>query len=228
MARQRSALRVMKPIRRVNKAPDLASNSQPAFANSEKLAFSVEEAARISGLSPSFIYQEWQGGRGPSRIKAGKQTLILADTLQEWLRTLETKPSAPPVAARNSPVGLASGIPKNADREQQAAAILRAVQVWLSEHANAHEGVGKARLKKSSRWTTKGLADRDVPFNERITCTVRDACIATGLGRTKLYEMIGAGVLQTTAAGRRRLIVVASLAKCLPRKDLELKGESTS
>ena len=50
-----------------------------------------------------------------------------------------------------------------------------------------------------------------VPFRERLSCTVDDACAVTGLGRTKLYELIGSGQLMTTTVGRRRLIIVRSL-----------------
>jgi hypothetical protein len=32
-----------------------------------------------------------------------------------------------------------------------------------------------------------------MPFAQRLTCTIDDACEVTGLGRTKLYELIGAG-----------------------------------
>jgi excisionase family DNA binding protein len=44
-----------------------------------------------------------------------------------------------------------------------------------------------------------------MPFAQRLTCTIDDACEVTGLGRTKLYELIGAGRIVTTTIGRRRL-----------------------
>ncbi len=50
-----------------------------------------------------------------------------------------------------------------------------------------------------------------IPFAQRLTCTIDEACQATGLGRTKLYELIGAGCLDTTTIGRRRLVLVRSL-----------------
>jgi hypothetical protein len=56
---------------------------------------------------------------------------------------------------------------------------------------------------------------RSVPFRERPTCTVAEACSAAGLGRTKLYELIGGGVLETTTVGRRRLVFVQSLLRLL-------------
>ena len=49
-----------------------------------------------------------------------------------------------------------------------------------------------------------------IPFAQRLTCTIDDACEATGLGRTKLYELIGAGRIVTTTIGRRRLVMVRS------------------
>jgi excisionase family DNA binding protein len=47
-----------------------------------------------------------------------------------------------------------------------------------------------------------------IPFAQRLTCTIADACEATGLGRTKIYELIGDGQLVATSVGRRRLVVV--------------------
>ncbi len=54
-----------------------------------------------------------------------------------------------------------------------------------------------------------------MPFSQKITCTINEACEATSLGRTKLYELIGDGRLATTIVGRRRLVVVRSLLSLL-------------
>ncbi|TMJ52404.1 MAG: helix-turn-helix domain-containing protein [Alphaproteobacteria bacterium] len=54
-----------------------------------------------------------------------------------------------------------------------------------------------------------------MPFAQRLTCTISEACQVTGLGRTKLYELIGAGHLLTTTVGRRRLVMVRSLLSLL-------------
>ena len=56
---------------------------------------------------------------------------------------------------------------------------------------------------------------RAIPFAERLTCTIAEACQVTGLGRTKLYELIGEGHLATTTIGRRRLVLVHSLQTLL-------------
>ncbi|HEY0265503.1 MAG TPA: helix-turn-helix domain-containing protein [Rhizomicrobium sp.] len=56
----------------------------------------------------------------------------------------------------------------------------------------------------------------DIPFQERVTYTVPEALHATGLGRTKLYELIAQEALQTTKIGRRRLIIVKSLLALIP------------
>jgi hypothetical protein len=42
---------------------------------------------------------------------------------------------------------------------------------------------------------------------------MEEACQATGLGRTKLYEMMDAEQVETFHVGKRRLILVASLLK---------------
>jgi len=50
-----------------------------------------------------------------------------------------------------------------------------------------------------------------IPFAQRLTCTIDDACEVTGLGgRTKLYDLIGTGRIVTTTIGRRRLVMVRS------------------
>ena len=54
-----------------------------------------------------------------------------------------------------------------------------------------------------------------LPFEQRLTCTVAQACEVTGLGRTKIYELIGDGRVTTTTVGRRRLIIVQSLLALL-------------
>jgi excisionase family DNA binding protein len=56
---------------------------------------------------------------------------------------------------------------------------------------------------------------KSIPFVQRLTCTINEASEATGLGRTKLYELIGTGHLITTTVGRRRLVLVSSLQALL-------------
>jgi len=51
----------------------------------------------------------------------------------------------------------------------------------------------------------------EIPFAQRLTCTIAQACEVTGLGRTTLYELIGEGQVSTTTVGRRRLVLVQSL-----------------
>jgi hypothetical protein len=52
-----------------------------------------------------------------------------------------------------------------------------------------------------------------IPFRDRISCTIDEACVATGIGRTKLYEEISAGRVETRKIGKRTLVVVKSLLK---------------
>jgi excisionase family DNA binding protein len=61
----------------------------------------------------------------------------------------------------------------------------------------------------------------DVPFMRRPTCTIKEACKASGMGRTKFYELIKGGELKMISVGRRRLVQVPSLLKFL-RVDVNL------
>ncbi|MGH6870451.1 MAG: helix-turn-helix domain-containing protein [Rhizomicrobium sp.] len=54
-----------------------------------------------------------------------------------------------------------------------------------------------------------------VPFVERPTCTIAEACSAVGFGKTKLYELIDGGAVDSIRIGRRRLIRVPSLLRLL-------------
>jgi excisionase family DNA binding protein len=63
-----------------------------------------------------------------------------------------------------------------------------------------------------------------IPFAQRLSCTIAEACEVTGLGRTKLYELIGDGHLATTTIGRRRLVLVRSLLSLLGDRSSEADG----
>ena len=54
-----------------------------------------------------------------------------------------------------------------------------------------------------------------IPFRERPTCSVQEACEATGLGRSTLYEKMNAGEIKWTKVNTRRLIIVRSLLRML-------------
>ena len=54
-----------------------------------------------------------------------------------------------------------------------------------------------------------------VPFSERPTCTINQACEVSGLGRTKLYEAMADGRLVSIKIDNRRLVVVALLLEML-------------
>ena len=60
-----------------------------------------------------------------------------------------------------------------------------------------------------------------VPFQERPTCSIQEACEASGIGRTKIYEALADGRLDSVKLDSRRLIVVPSLLKLLSPKQSE-------
>jgi excisionase family DNA binding protein len=48
-----------------------------------------------------------------------------------------------------------------------------------------------------------------------LSTTIDDTCKITGLGRTKVYALIGAGTLKTVTVGRRRLVLFSSIEALL-------------
>lgn len=67
---------------------------------------------------------------------------------------------------------------------------------------------------------------------DELLCSIPDAARALGLGRSKVYELISAGSLQTVTIGRRRLVQtksVRALALGKPiRRDGFLDGEPSN
>jgi excisionase family DNA binding protein len=60
--------------------------------------------------------------------------------------------------------------------------------------------------------------DTYIRFDERQTCTVKEACAAVPCGRTHLYKMIRAGLIQAEKFGSKTLVVIASLPGSTSRK----------
>ena len=50
-----------------------------------------------------------------------------------------------------------------------------------------------------------------IPFDQRMSVSIRDAAEIIGIGRSKLYEHINSGALRTVKIGGRRLVLIASI-----------------
>jgi hypothetical protein len=59
----------------------------------------------------------------------------------------------------------------------------------------------------------------DIPFKDRLSCTINEARAATGIGRSTLYLEIGAGRLESTCVRGRRVVLVPSLLRLLGARD---------
>lgn len=68
-------------------------------------------------------------------------------------------------------------------------------------------------IRRSS--VRRATTTTEIPFMQRPTCTIKEACKAAGMGRTKFYEIIKNGDLKIISIGRRRLVQVPSLLKFL-------------
>jgi len=73
----------------------------------------------------------------------------------------------------------------------------------------------ESEMVQAASSASEAVGPQTIPFAQKLTCTINEACEATGLGRTKLYELIGGGRLATTTVGRRRLVMVRSLLSLL-------------
>jgi excisionase family DNA binding protein len=51
-----------------------------------------------------------------------------------------------------------------------------------------------------------------------LTVRIREACRLTGIGRSKLYELIAAGEIEIVKVGTISLVPMASLTKFLERR----------
>jgi hypothetical protein len=60
-----------------------------------------------------------------------------------------------------------------------------------------------------------------IPFRDRLSCTVAEACAATGLGKTKLYEILNSRTspLRAVKAGKRTLLLVPSIIAMIEGSD---------
>lgn len=73
--------------------------------------------------------------------------------------------------------------------------------------------------------TTQRVSQHDsAHFRDRLTCTVREACSATGIGKTKMHELISGGALESAKIGRRRLVKVPSLLRLVGQESVPLRG----
>lgn len=50
-------------------------------------------------------------------------------------------------------------------------------------------------------------------MTEQISCTVSEAVVMTGIGRTRIYDLISRGAIEARYEGRKILVSVASLRR---------------
>lgn len=54
-----------------------------------------------------------------------------------------------------------------------------------------------------------------LPFNQRISCTVDEAAAASSLSRRTIYSLIKGGELESRRVGGRRVVMVRSLRRLI-------------
>jgi hypothetical protein len=68
---------------------------QPGISMNERLAFSPDEAAHRAGVGRTLIFSEIKHGRLEAR-KAGARTIITAEALEAWIKSLPVRAMPPP------------------------------------------------------------------------------------------------------------------------------------
>jgi excisionase family DNA binding protein len=68
------------------------------YTNEPKIAYTIEETSKITGLGRTRLYEELNSGRLKG-VKAGRRTLILYSSIQQWLENLESYPISPKVCS---------------------------------------------------------------------------------------------------------------------------------
>ena len=58
----------------------------------------------------------------------------------------------------------------------------------------------------------------NTPLDKVITASIGEFCRLSGIGRTKVYELLGDGDLESISIGRRRLIVLESYRRLIERQ----------
>jgi excisionase family DNA binding protein len=70
----------------------MTPNENRSSPNSARLAYSIADVAKITGVGRSFLYEEIKAGRLIVK-KAGRRSLIFDADLKAWLAGLPDKPA---------------------------------------------------------------------------------------------------------------------------------------
>ena len=82
--------------------------------------------------------------------------------------------------------------------------------------ANVETATTRVASDVATRMNIKGGTDKPtLPFRERLGCSPREACVALGVGRTFLYQLIAERRVEVTKLGRRTIVSIPSLLKLL-------------
>ena len=78
----------------------------------------------------------------------------------------------------------------------------------------------------SSSGTLSDQLENEVAVNQKLSYTVPEAVTATGLTRTRLYDAIASGEVQSFKAGRQRMISAKALEEFIAKLERESAGRA--
>jgi hypothetical protein len=89
-----------------------------------------------------------------------------------------------------------------------------------SHRVNVETATTRVAFDVATRMNIKGGTDKPtpnqtLPFRERLGCSPSEACVALGIGRTLLYELIAERRVEVRKLRRRTIVSVPSLLKLM-------------
>jgi excisionase family DNA binding protein len=96
---------------------------------------------------------------------------------------------------------------------------MRGGAVWCAQRA-VHRRHPKSYVEHMGQPNPPAISPAESPTAIPIAVRVKEACRLTGIGRSKLYELIAADEIDTIKVGAITLIPMASLKLSLERKGL--------
>jgi excisionase family DNA binding protein len=67
-----------------------------------------------------------------------------------------------------------------------------------------------------------------IPFRQRFSATIPEACEGTGVGRTKIYELIKTGRVRTSKVGTRTVVLVDPLIAAIDPEAAAASGKEAA
>jgi len=101
-------------------------------------------------------------------------------------------------------LGLFAAVPERDQRSEENVAVLRNIPVTI-------EALTMSSVSRVEASIPAENSPKSTVFHSAISCDIPTACKLSGISRSYLYLVLARGDVRSVKAGRRRLVLVASL-----------------